>query len=222
MSLFRQYDAYAKKLHLIYLQTTRDRSTSVENEIRKITGGDSDLYEQLFNRYLDRYGFENTSASNQAGYVYLMKAVGFYDIFGLGTLIGRYKIGLTNSPERRTKELNGQQAPCPIECIRYIPVSNMRSCEGKLHKQFDAKRRHNEWFNFWVWELPMVHFAYEKYKHNFKENKQAQLPSKQAIATFLMLGFAMFAGSAVFAAAIFPTTSNTTEVITNESNSRQN
>ena len=134
-----------------------------------------------------------------------MKAVGFYDIFGLGSIIGRYKIGLTNAPERRLKELNGQQAPCPIECIRYIPVSNMKSIEEKLHEQFDERRRHNEWFNFWVWELPMVHIAYERYKHNFKDNKLASLPSKKTLVTVAIAAFVLMSGSALFASAIMPT-----------------
>lgn len=95
------------------------------------------------------------------GFVYLVRARGFHGI--LSPLLKREKIGLTNNPERRLRELNSEQAPCEIEGIRYIQVDNNAKVEAELHKRFARNRVHGEWFDFMIWERPIVHFAFDCY-----------------------------------------------------------
>lgn len=94
------------------------------------------------------------------GFVYLVEAKGFHGI--LSPIRKRRKIGLTNSPDRRLEELNGSQSPCPIVGIRYIQVWDNAEVERSLHKKFAKNRKHGEWFDFWLWELPLVAIAYER------------------------------------------------------------
>ena len=115
------------------------------------------------------------------GYVYLVKAKGFHGRL-LSPLLGRYKIGLTNNPERRLNELNSQQAPCPIVGIRNIAVRDNATVERALHQKFAKQRRHGEWFDFWVWELPLVEMAYDR-----AEKPLSAKVSKIAIAGMAIL-----------------------------------
>lgn len=98
--------------------------------------------------------------SSEYGYVYLLKAQGFHG--PLGCIKGRYKIGLTNNPTRRLDELNGSQAPCRIIGVRYIQVEDNLAVEQELHRKFKGDRKHGEWFDFWIWQLPIVHLAYDQ------------------------------------------------------------
>ena len=98
------------------------------------------------------------------GFVYLVEAKGFHGI--LSPIKKRLKIGLSNNPERRLRELNSEQAPCQIVGIRYIKVMSNATVETRLHKHFARNRRHGEWFDFWVWELPLVNRAYDRAKHD--------------------------------------------------------
>lgn len=70
------------------------------------------------------------------GYVYLLQAIepNHY-----------YKIGRTNNPERRIKEL-GVKLPYPIELLHLIPTDDMDGLELDLHMQFSHKRVNGEWF----------------------------------------------------------------------------
>lgn len=95
------------------------------------------------------------------GYVYLVKAEGFHGV--LSPIKGRYKIGLTNNPERRLIELNGAQAPCLIIGLKYIEVENNALVEKELHQKFSSDRKYGEWFDFYVWQIPLVHIAYDRY-----------------------------------------------------------
>jgi hypothetical protein len=112
-------------------------------------------------------------------YVYLMEAKGYYGLFSF--LIKRRKIGLSNNPERRLKELNSEQAPCPIIGIRFIEVVNSRATEADLHQVFKKNRRHGEWFAFWVWELPYLNFMYERKAPGTFINR---FPGKEVVVTF--------------------------------------
>jgi hypothetical protein len=104
-----------------------------------------------------------TSKDSGDGYVYLVEAVGFHG--PLARAKKRLKIGLTNNPERRLSELNSEQAPCKIVGIRYIQVINNQETEKRLHHKFKRNRKHGEWFDFWVWEIPLVNRAYDKEIH---------------------------------------------------------
>ena len=125
------------------------------------------------------------------GYVYLMKAQGFHGI--LSPLLGRYKIGLTNNPSRRLAELNSEQAPCPIVGIRYIQVEDNLAVEQELHRKFKSDRRYGEWFDFWIWQMPLVHVAYgRKAKGTLLSNMPVGVIKFVAIAS---LGFTVALGS---------------------------
>lgn len=195
--MFFGKSGYERKLHLVYLKTQRNRATSVEVEIRNLANDDDDLYDKLFSEYVSRYGYEGVNTSMGAGYVYLMRAEGFHGI--LAGVIGRYKIGKSNNPQRRHVELNGQQAPCPISCLRYIEVDDMHAVETSLHKRFKANRRHGEYFDFWRWELPVLHLAYNRFANSNRTNKRA-LPltrGKNAIAVIVFLFLAAFIAAAI-------------------------
>jgi hypothetical protein len=87
---------------------------------------------------------------NVPGYIYLMKAISYGGIIP-GVLIGRYKIGLSRSPQNRLDQLHSAQPCCDIEIIHTVAVENMADVESELHKVFKnsnvklAKSR--EWFN---------------------------------------------------------------------------
>lgn len=70
------------------------------------------------------------------------------DMFGPGYVYiihsaGRYKIGLSASPQTRLPAI---QSPFPIEIICLIPTDNMRLLEEQLHEQFNHVRKYGEWF----------------------------------------------------------------------------
>ena len=87
---------------------------------------------------------------NVPGYIYLMKAIGYGGIIP-GALIGRYKIGLSRSPENRLDQLLSAQPCCDIQIIHTVAVQSMADAESELHSIFKnsnvklAKSR--EWFN---------------------------------------------------------------------------
>jgi hypothetical protein len=169
----------------IYTANNRARKNpniSVAAELRKILGNDFD--QAILEEYEERYGFPNGVDASGDGYVYLMKARGFHGI--LTPFIGRYKIGKSNSPQRRHSELNGQQAPCPIDCIKAIASNNMSATESALHRQFKRQRRHGEYFDFWVWQLPLLFAAYANHERQFKAGKKGK-PSKPTF--FLVVAF---------------------------------
>lgn len=72
--------------------------------------------------------------SNQAGYVYLVKAE-----------TGQYKIGLSKDPHNRAKTF-GVLLPFNVEFEALIKTDNMRLLEAQLHQRFASKRLYGEWF----------------------------------------------------------------------------
>ena len=84
------------------------------------------------------------------GYIYIMQAIGYGGIFP-GALIGRYKIGLSRSPQNRLDQLLSAQPCCDIEIVHTVAVEDMADAESELHRVFKnsnvklAKSR--EWFN---------------------------------------------------------------------------
>lgn len=127
------------------------------------------------------------SQDEGGGFVYLVEAKGFYGIFSF--LIKRRKIGLSNNPERRLKELNSEQAPCPIVGIRYIEVKDNSLTEKDLHAKFARNRKHGEWFDFWFWELPLVDLAYERRAEGSWLNKLSITSLTLAIMGVMAIGF---------------------------------
>jgi hypothetical protein len=70
---------------------------------------------------------------------------GFVYLFKLET--GHYKIGLSENPERRSKEVVSG-LPFSIEILHTIPTNQMECLEYELHDRFKAKRyAKTEWFN---------------------------------------------------------------------------
>ena len=53
------------------------------------------------------------------------------------------KIGRSYDPGRRAKEISSA-CPFPVEIAGIFPGQGSR--EGAVHKHFDSKRTHNEWF----------------------------------------------------------------------------
>ena len=127
------------------------------------------------------------SQDEGGGFVYLVEAKGFYGIFSF--LIKRRKIGLSNNPERRLKELNSEQAPCPIVGIRYIEVKDNNITEKELHAKFARNRKHGEWFDFWIWELPLVDLAYERRAEGTWLNKISITSLTLAVMGIMAIGF---------------------------------
>lgn len=72
--------------------------------------------------------------SVQYGYVYLMKS-------------GRYyKIGMSNTPEKRNYELGTKLAE-EIKTLHTIKTNDPSGIEAYWHKRFEAKRKRGEWFD---------------------------------------------------------------------------
>lgn len=68
------------------------------------------------------------------GYIYVMKAPD-----------GLYKIGRTQNPQARVKELMSV-SPVPLELYRLFYSVDYIFFEHVLHEMFEEKREHGEWF----------------------------------------------------------------------------
>ena len=73
----------------------------------------------------------------QSGFVYILHAEG----------TNRFKIGYSAKPQNRCQDIN-QQSPFPIKLIHYYPSDDAYRDEQKLHKMFNHRRVHGEWFFF--------------------------------------------------------------------------
>lgn len=87
----------------------------------------------------------NTAATcDLVGHVYLMKAG------------ERYKIGISNNPQKRRDQLNSGQSPFHIEIIHTVQGEGYEGLERRLHDQFDSRRVRGEWFEFSPEEVAAV------------------------------------------------------------------
>lgn len=186
--LFGARSNASKELHKIYLRSLSNNGVIVEREIEKLAAGDAELFDELVTKYYVKYGV-TPQASSTSGYVYFLKAQGFYGVFS--GIYGRYKIGLSNNVQRRLTELNGQQAPCPIVLKHYIEVNNMKDTEGRLHSQYKSSRKHGEWFDFFIWELPFIWLQYQHYARASKRQMIKPIPLElvRVITAVLLVSF---------------------------------
>jgi hypothetical protein len=88
--------------------------------------------------------------ADSEGYIYFFNARG----------TDRYKIGRTNNIGRRTKELNGKQAPTPIDLLWSRDVGRAVSAENELKLRFKRWNVHKEWYEFDRSDLGEIERAY--------------------------------------------------------------
>ncbi|MBW4450045.1 MAG: GIY-YIG nuclease family protein [Spirirestis rafaelensis WJT71-NPBG6] len=131
---------------------------------------------------------------NVPGKIYLMRAIGYGGIIP-GVLIGRYKIGLSRSPENRLDQLLSAQPCCDIEIVYTVYVERMADVEAELHSVFKnsnvklAKSR--EWFNLNPLQVQQCIYLMNRY-----ERSHRPVISTKAIAGGLiaLLGVGMLIG----------------------------
>lgn len=69
-------------------------------------------------------------------------------VYVIGGTEKPYKIGITNNPERRLKNLQtGHPFELKIHHIEQIPESQVRLIEQTIHKTIKHKQTHGEWFD---------------------------------------------------------------------------
>ena len=85
------------------------------------------------------------------GYVYLIKATG---------LDGVYKVGQSDDPLRRVKELQ-PFCPVPLEIEYVIPNKRGINIESRLHKHFKRHQIHHEWFRLSKRDIDWVYRNYD-------------------------------------------------------------
>jgi len=64
----------------------------------------------------------------------------------LARSLERAKIGLSNDPERRLKELQ-TGSPVPLELFAFQYSKRAKAREAELHKKFKNRHLHGEWFD---------------------------------------------------------------------------
>ncbi len=86
-----------------------------------------------FKRIGDTPFFER--ATTGSGYVYFIEAVG----------LSRVKIGYSDDPEKRIKQLS---TGSPVSLKIYAKVPGNQAMEKEIHQRFSHLRVENEWFHF--------------------------------------------------------------------------
>lgn len=83
---------------------------------------------------LQQKSFPRIVLKDRPGYIYLVKASGYY------------KIGLSKQPKVRFSQI-GLQLPFPFEVLHIISATNMYETESKLHQKYAHQRLNGEWFS---------------------------------------------------------------------------
>lgn len=94
------------------------------------------IYESLYLNTSYSSGSIQFEGLDDFGYVYLMSAEGS----------DRIKIGFSENPLLREKQLNRGQSPYPIRVIYTTHAKRMARAEGFLKRAFAPKRAHGEWY----------------------------------------------------------------------------
>jgi predicted GIY-YIG superfamily endonuclease len=86
-------------------------------------------------------------------------------VYVIGGTEKPYKIGITNNPERRLKNLQtGHPFELKIHYKEEIPESQVRLIEQTIHKTIKYKQTHGEWFDISLEEaISEVKFARIRY-----------------------------------------------------------
>ena len=69
-----------------------------------------------------------------------------YDVLNRGIIINDKKIGLSDTPPRREKELTRTKSPVKYRIIEVYKVDDMKRVENLLHAILDSRRVDGEWF----------------------------------------------------------------------------
>lgn len=70
------------------------------------------------------------------------------NVYVMKNSIGLYKIGISNNPERRLREIE-RSSGLDVDIVRLFSVrTNARSVEAFLHKKLKDYRKNGEWFSF--------------------------------------------------------------------------
>ncbi|NMG11357.1 GIY-YIG nuclease family protein [Brasilonema sp. UFV-L1] len=149
------------------------------------------------------------------GFIYLIESIGYHGIIpGKFPGVKRCKIGLTRSLDLRLDNLESSQPPCDYVILKSIYVSDMKTVETLLHKEFKEfnikLKKSREWFDFAPWELIRVRMAFSRHhrKYGLVEARTRTLNLNLSIASakpllYGAIGFVLFVmlGSAVISAA---------------------
>lgn len=69
-------------------------------------------------------------------------------VYVIGSTEKPYKIGITNNPARRLKNLQtGHPSKLKIYHIEHIPDDQVRLIEQTIHQTIKYKKTHGEWFD---------------------------------------------------------------------------
>ena len=107
--------------------------------------------------------FKKDKSSNSAGYCYLMEVTNLPPGVYFKT---RFKIGLSQQPEKRRQTLISTQPGHDLKIVKAIYVSNMSMVETSLHKSFAKNRvkleKSREYFDLLPHQVIMLIFLMAK------------------------------------------------------------
>jgi hypothetical protein len=122
-----------------------------------------------------------------------MQAIGYGGIIP-GILIGRYKIGLSRSPQNRLEQLHSAQPCCDIQIIHTVYVKSMAEVEDELHSVFKKQNvklaKSREWFNLNPIQVQQCIWLMNRY-----ERSRPTIPVKAIAGSLIaLLGMGMLIG----------------------------
>jgi hypothetical protein len=91
------------------------------------------------------FRLDNQPSTEKAGFVYLLH--------GVGTSF--YKIGHTNSLDRRIKQIS-PKLPFPLDLVHWIETDDRYFVESFFHEKFAEKRKEGEWFELDVDDIDQI------------------------------------------------------------------